>query len=243
VRCALITGGSRGIGRAIALQLAKDHHLHVLINYSNDTVAAEHTLQQIINAGFSGELLKFRVEDRMEVKDCLNSWEQNNTDKFVQVLVNNAGIAKDGLFIWMPEKNWDDVIAVSLKGFFNVTQHVMRQMMKNKTGRIINISSVSGLRGVPGQANYSAAKAGITGATKSLAQELAKMNITVNAVAPGFIDTQMLKDLGMEKYGKAIPMERTGKPEEVAHLVSFLASDKASYITGEVININGGLYS
>jgi len=135
------------------------------------------------------------------------------------------------------------VIAVSLKGLFNVTQHVIRQMLKNKSGRIINISSISGLRGVAGQTNYSTAKAGVIGATKSLANELAKMNITVNAIAPGFINTNMLSNLDMEKYVKTIPMQRVGEPEEVAHLVSFLASGKASYITGEVININGGLYS
>jgi 3-oxoacyl-[acyl-carrier protein] reductase len=243
VNCALITGGSRGIGRAIALQLAKDHQLHILINYSADSAAAQETLDKIMNEGGSAELLKFHVEDRAEAEGSLAGWQQNNPDKFIQVLVNNASIAKDGLFMWMPENNWDDVIAVSLKGLFNVTQHVIRQMMKNKTGRIINISSISGLRGVAGQANYSTAKAGIIGATKSLAQELAKMNITVNAVAPGFINTEMIKNLDMEKYTKAIPLARVGEPEEVAHLVSFLASEKASYITGEVININGGLYS
>jgi 3-oxoacyl-[acyl-carrier protein] reductase len=243
VNCALITGGSRGIGRAIALQLAMDHQLHILINYSADTAAAQETLDKIMNEGGSAELLRFHVEDRAEAESSLAGWQQNNPDKFIQVLVNNASIAKDGLFMWMPENNWDDVIAVSLKGLFNVTQHVIRQMMKNKTGRIINISSISGLRGVAGQANYSAAKAGIIGATKSLAQELAKMNITVNAVAPGFINTEMIKNLNMEKYTKSVPMARVGEPEEVAHLVSFLASDKASYITGEVININGGLYS
>jgi 3-oxoacyl-[acyl-carrier protein] reductase len=243
VNCALITGGSRGIGRAIALQLAKDHQLHILINYSADSAAAQETLDKIMNEGGSAELLKFHVEDRAEAEGSLAGWQQNNPDKFIQVLVNNASIAKDGLFMWMPENNWDDVIAVSLKGLFNVTQHVIRQMMKNKTGRIINISSISGLRGVAGQANYSTAKAGIIGATKSLAQELAKMNITVNAVAPGFINTEMIKNLDMEKYTKAIPLARAGEPEEVAHLVSFLASEKASYITGEVININGGLYS
>lgn len=243
MNCALITGGSRGIGRAIALQLAKDHQLHILINYSADTAAAQETLDKIMSEDGSAELLKFHVEDRSEVESSLAGWQQNNPDKFIQVLVNNASIAKDGLFMWMPENNWDDVIAVSLKGLFNVTQHVIRQMMKNKTGRIINISSISGLRGVAGQANYSTAKAGIIGATKSLAQELAKMNITVNAVAPGFINTEMIKNLDMEKYTKAVPMARVGEPEEVAHLVSFLASDKASYITGEVININGGLYS
>jgi 3-oxoacyl-[acyl-carrier protein] reductase len=243
VNCALITGGSRGIGRAIALQLAKDHQLHILINYSADTVAARETLDKIMNEGGSAELLQFHVEDRAETQSSLGAWQQNNPDKFIHVLVNNASIAKDGLFIWMPENNWDDVIAVSLKGLFNVTQQVIRQMIKNKAGRIINISSVSGLRGVAGQANYSTAKAGIIGATKSLAQELAKMNITVNAVAPGFINTEMIKNLDLDKYTKAIPMARVGEPEEVAHLVSFLASDKASYITGEVININGGLYS
>lgn len=243
MNCALITGGSRGIGRAIALQLAKDHQLHILINYSADTAAAQETLDKIMSEDGSAELLKFHVEDRSEVESSLAGWQQNNPDKFIQVLVNNASIAKDGLFMWMPENNWDDVIAVSLKGLFNVTQHVIRQMMKNKTGRIINISSISGLRGVAGQANYSTAKAGIIGATKSLAQELAKMNITVNAVAPGFINTEMIKNLDMEKYTKAVPMARVGEPAEVAHLVSFLASNKASYITGEVININGGLYS
>jgi 3-oxoacyl-[acyl-carrier protein] reductase len=243
VNCALVTGGSKGIGRAIAVQLAKDHHLHILINYSDDTVAAEDTFNKIINEGGSAELLKFHVENRIEVDSSLSRWQQNNPGNFIRVLINNAGIAKDGLFMWMPENNWDYVIAVSLKGLFNVTQHVVRQMMKNKTGRIINMSSVSGLRGVAGQANYSTAKAGIIGATKSLAQELAKMNITVNAVAPGFINTEMLKSLDIEKYIKAIPIGRIGEPEEVAQLVSFLASDRASYITGEVININGGLYS
>jgi 3-oxoacyl-[acyl-carrier protein] reductase len=243
VNCALITGGSKGIGQAIAVQLAKDHNLHILINYSSDTVAATETVEKIMRDGGSAELLKFHVEDKTEVENSLNSWQQNNAAKFISVLVNNAGIAKDGLFMWMPEHNWDDVIAVSLKGLFNVTQHVVRGMMKNKKGRIINISSISGVKGVAGQVNYSTAKAGVIGATKSLAQEFAKMNITVNAVAPGFINTAMLKGLNAEKYIKSIPAGRIGEPDEVAHLVSFLASDKASYITGEVINVNGGLYS
>ena len=243
MNCALITGGSKGIGRAIALQLARDHALHILINYGSDTATARETMNAIISAGGSSELLQFKVEDKEATDQALDKWQQENPGKFIRVLVNNAGIARDGLFMWMPQDNWDDVIAVSLKGLFNVTQHVIRQMMKNKSGRIINISSISGLKGVAGQTNYSTAKAGIIGATKSLANELAKMNITVNAVAPGFINTNMLKNLDMEKYLKTIPMQRIGEPEEVAHLVSFLASDKASYITGEVININGGLYS
>ena len=145
--------------------------------------------------------------------------------------------------MWMQENSWNEVIDIALKGLFNVTQNVLREMMKNKKGRIINISSISGLTGVAGQTNYSAAKAGIIGATKSLAKEVGRMNITVNAVAPGFINTAMLKGLDMEKFVKAIPVGRVGKPEEVAHLVSFLASEKSSYITGEVINVNGGLYS
>ena len=243
MNCALITGASKGIGRAIALQLAKDHSLHILINYSSDTIAAQDTLDTICREGGSGELLKFNVQDKSAVDNAIAGWQQNNPEKFIKVLVNNAGITKDGLFMWMPENNWDDVIAVSLKGLFNVTQNVIRQMMKNKTGRIINISSISGLRGVPGQTNYSTAKAGIIGATKALAQEVAKMNITVNAVAPGFINTAMIKNIDMEKYIKVIPVGRIGEPEEVAHVVSFLADEKSSYITGEVINVNGGLYS
>jgi 3-oxoacyl-[acyl-carrier protein] reductase len=243
VNCALITGGSKGIGRAIALQLSKDLGLHILINYSSDANAAQETLDKIRSAGGSGELLKFNVKDKSAVDASITAWMENNPEKFIKVLVNNAGITKDGLFMWMPETNWDDVIAVSLKGLFNVTQNVIRQMMKNKSGRIINISSISGLRGVPGQTNYSTAKAGIIGATKALAQEVAKMNITVNSVAPGFINTALIKNIDMEKYIKVIPAGRIGEPEEVAHLVSFLASEKSSYITGEVINVNGGLYS
>lgn len=243
MNCALVTGASKGIGKSIALQLAKDHDLQILLNYSSDTSAAQETLNEIRKIGGTGELLKFNVVEKSEVDKVLTDWFDNNPKKIIKVLVNNAGITKDGLFIWMPEDNWDDVINVCLKGLFNVTQIVIKQMMKNKFGRIINISSISGLRGTPGQINYSAAKAGIIGATKSLAQEVAKMNITVNAVAPGFINTAMLDNIDIEKYMKLIPAGRVGEPEEVAHLVSFLASDKSSYITGEVINVNGGLYS
>ncbi len=243
MNCALITGASKGIGQAIALQIAKDHHLHILINYSSDNNAAQETLDKICSEGGGGELLKFKVEDKSEVDKAIAGWQKSNPEAFIKVLVNNAGITKDGLFMWMPESSWDDVIAVSLKGMFNVTQNVIRQMMRNKTGRIINISSISGMRGVPGQTNYSTAKAGIIGATKALAQEVAKMNITVNAVAPGFINTAMIENIDVEKYTKLIPAGRIGEAEEVAHLVSFLASEKSAYITGEVININGGLYS
>ena len=241
--CALITGGSRGIGRAAALQLAKDHGLHILLNYSSDTTAAEDTLAAIRAAGGSGELLKFHVQDKAEADGILSEWQQQHADSFIRVLVNNAGITHDGLFMWMPENHWDEVLAVSLKGAYNITQQVIRKMLHNKWGRIINLSSVSGLKGVAGQTNYSAAKAGVTGLTKALAQEVARMNITVNAVAPGFIDTDMVKDMDMKNYLPLIPAGRMGRPEEVAHVISFLASPQSSYITGQVIHVNGGLYS
>ena len=173
----------------------------------------------------------------------LEQWKESNPDKFISVLVNNAGITDDKLFIWMQENDWDSVIDVTLKGMYNVTQQVIRPMLHKRTGRIINISSLSGLKGIAGQTNYSAAKAGLIGATKALAQEVAKRNITVNAIAPGFIHTAMVNETEIEKYLPLIPAGRIGQPEEVAHLVSFLASDRSAYITGEVININGGLYS
>ena len=243
MNCALITGASKGIGRAIALQLARDHQLHVLINYSTDTAAALEALENLKAEGGTGELVQFNVANRNEVVTALSGWQQKNPEGFIKVLVNNAGIAKDSLFMWMKEDDWDQVIDTSLKGMFNVTQAVIREMMKRKMGRIINISSLSGLRGVAGQTNYSAAKAGLVGATKSLAQEVGRMNITVNAVAPGFINTTMVEQVNLESYMKAIAVGRVGEADEVAHLVSFLASDKSSYITGEVINVNGGLFS
>ena len=242
MKCALITGGSKGIGKAIALQLFKDHGLHILINYSSDTQSAKDTLDEIIEMGGTGEFLKFKVQDKKAVDEAIENWQKENPKKVISVLVNNAGVAKDGLLMWMSEGDWDDVIAVSLKGMFNVTRSIIRHMLKKRSGRIINISSLSGMKGLPGQMNYSAAKAGLIGATKSLAQEVAKRNITVNAVAPGFIKTDMTEEID-ERYLQLIPLGRVGEPEEIAHLVSFLASKNASYITGEVININGGLYS
>jgi 3-oxoacyl-[acyl-carrier protein] reductase len=242
MNCALITGASKGIGKAIALQLSKDHGLHILINYSSDTEAAIQTLETINKAGGTGELFKFKVQDKEEVSQMIENWQKENPKKVISVLVNNAGISKDGLLMWMSENDWDDVIAVSLKGLFNVTKSIIRNMLRKRYGRIINISSLSAMKGLPGQMNYSAAKAGLIGATKSLAQEVAKRNITVNAVAPGFIKTDMTEEID-QRYLPLIPMGRVGEPEEIAHLVSFLASKNASYITGEVININGGLYS
>jgi 3-oxoacyl-[acyl-carrier protein] reductase len=181
--CALVTGASRGLGRAIAVQLAKDHGLHILVNYSSNQAAAEETLAEIQAAGGSGELLPFNVQTKVEVDKALNGWREKNEDKFISVLVNNAGITRDGLFMWMPEKDWDDVLNISTKGLFNVTQNAIQQMLRKRSGRIINIASVSGMKGVAGQTNYSAAKGAIISATKALAQEVAKRKITVNAVA------------------------------------------------------------
>lgn len=243
MNCALVTGASRGLGRAIAIQLAKDHGLFILVNYSSNESAAEETLAEIKENGGDGEILQFNVQTKTEVDEALNGWKEKNSEKFISVLVNNAGITRDGLFMWMPEKDWDDVLNTSTKGLFNVTQNVIQQMLRKRTGRIINIASVSGLKGVAGQTNYSAAKGAMIACTKALAQEVAKRKITVNAVAPGFITSDMTKDLNEDELKQMIPMNRFGKAEEVAHLVSFLASDKASYITGEVININGGIYS
>lgn len=240
---ALVTGASRGIGKAIALQLAKDHNFFILLNYSSNEKAAQETLEEIKKQGGNGELIPFNVQNKSEVDAALNSWQEKNKDKYISVLVNNAGITRDGLFMWMPEKDWDDVLNISVKGMFNVTQNLLQPMLRKRYGRIINVVSLSGLKGVPGQTNYSAAKGAVIAATKALAQEVAKRNVTVNAVAPGFIKSDMTAGLDEKEFSKLVPLQRFGKPEEVAHLVSFLASEKAAYITGEIVNINGGIYS
>lgn len=243
MNCALITGASRGLGRAIALQLAIDHGLYILVNYASNQEAAKKTLELIQKAGGNGELLRFDVRNKTEVDQTLQTWKDINPDKSISVLVNNAGITRDGLLMWMPEKDWDDVLDIAVKGMFNVTQNVIQQMLRKRTGRIINVASLSGLKGVPGQFNYSAAKGAMIAATRSLAQEVAKRNITVNAVAPGFIRSDMTQEIDPNQIKQMVPMGRIGEPEEVAHVVSFLVSNKASYITGEVININGGIHS
>lgn len=243
MNCALITGASRGLGRAIALQLAIDHGLYILVNYASNQEAAEETLELIQKAGGNGELLRFDVRNKTEVDQTLQTWKDINPDKSISVLVNNAGITRDGLLMWMPEKDWDDVLDIAVKGMFNVTQNVIQQMLRKRTGRIINVASLSGLKGVPGQFNYSAAKGAMIAATRSLAQEVAKRNITVNAVAPGFIRSDMTQEIDPNQIKQMVPMGRIGEPEEVAHVVSFLVSNKASYITGEVININAGIHS
>ena len=242
MKAALITGASRGLGRAIAIQLSNDLGLHILINYSSNETAAQETLETIHKNGGTAELLQFDVKNNEEVKNKVNNWMENNPNSNIEVLVNNAGITRDNLFPWVSEKDWDDVINTSVKGMYNCTQAVISKMLRNRSGRIINIASLSGLKGVPGQTNYSAAKGAMIAATKALSQEIAKRNITVNAIAPGFIISDMTSDLNEAELKKMVPANRFGKAEEVAYLASFLASEKAAYITGEVININGGIY-
>ncbi len=243
IKYALVTGGSRGIGKAICVQLAKDSEYKIIINYRGNKEAALDTLSQVEALGAKGELLQFDVANSEEVTRTLDNWHETNKNGVIEVIVNNAGITKDNLFMWMKREDWNSVIDTSLNGFFNVTNHLIQKLLVNRYGRIINMVSVSGLKGTAGQTNYSAAKGAVIGATKALAQEVAKRKITVNAVAPGFIASDMTTDLDENELKKMIPVNRFGKVEEVAHLVSFLASDKASYITGEVVNINGGIYS
>ena len=239
---ALVTGASRGIGRAIALKLAS-MDFHVILNYRSNKDQAEEVMQEIINLGGSAELLAFDVSDGKDVTAALDQWKAENSDSVIQILVNNAGITQDALMVFMEKEHWKNVIDTNLNGFFNVTSALLRDMVVSKYGRIINIVSISGLKGTAGQTNYSASKGGIIAATKALAQEVAKKKITVNAVAPGFIVSDMTEGLPVKELKKMVPVNRFGQPEEVAELVGFLASDKSSYITGEVININGGLYS
>ena len=216
---------------------------YVLINYKSNTEEANNTLQLVKEAGSDGELLQFDVADKESIKEVLDSWINANEDKDIEVLVNNAGIRDDSLMVWLKDEQWDSVINTSLNSFFYVTRLVLDSMMLNRYGRIVNVVSLSGLKGLPGQTNYSAAKAGVIGATKALAQEVGRSGITVNAVAPGFIKTDMTDGLDEKELKRTIPVNRFGLPEEVASAVGFLASKEASYITGEVLSINGGLYS
>jgi len=243
MKCALVTGGSRGIGRAVCLKLT-DMGYYILVNYKGNEIEAGKTLSLIQEKGGKGELLRFDVSDKAAIQKVLGGWIETNSDKIIEVLVNNAGIKEDGLLMWMKDDQWDSVIRTSLDGFFYVTRLVLNGgMLLKKFGRIINIVSLSGLKGLPGQTNYSAAKAGVIGATKALAQEVGRRGITVNAIAPGFIKTDMTVSLNEKEMKAMIPVQRFGEPEEVAHAVGFLASAEASYITAEVLSINGGLYS
>lgn len=239
----LVTGASRGIGRAICLRLAS-MNMPILINYNTNRSAAEETKSLIEDMGGQAELLPFDVSNQSEVEKAIQSWEESHPDDYISILVNNAGIRRDNVMFMMSDEEWHQVLDTTMNGFFYVTRRLLKHMMPRKRGgRIINIASLSGVKGLPGQTNYSAAKAALIGATKALAQEVAARSVTVNAIAPGFIETDMTKDLPEEELKKLIPVGRFGKPEEVAALVAFLASDDASYITGEVININGGLYT
>lgn len=237
---ALVSGGSGGIGAATCMQLARQGY-NLLIHYHSNRENAEAIANDVRNLNLEACLLQFNVADREETRKVLGDWIENNPDKSIDVLVNNAGIRKDNLLLWMRDEEWDQVLGVSLGGFYNITRMVVEGMIKRKQGRIINVVSLSGIKGLPGQTNYSAAKAAVIGATKALSQEVARRNITVNAVAPGFIDTGMTEDLNANEFNSMIPMRRFGRPEEVAEVIGFLASSGASYITGEVISVSGGL--
>jgi 3-oxoacyl-[acyl-carrier protein] reductase len=242
MKCALVTGGSGDIGKAICIKLAASG-FHVIVHYRSNIASAEGTLSLIKSAGGSGEICSFDVSDKVQVRSFCQSWKENNPDKYIGVLVNNAGTNADNLMVFMEDNQWESVINTNLNSFFYLTKALLTDMIMNKGGRIINIVSLSGQKGLPGQTNYSAAKAGVIGATKSLAQEIGKKNITVNAVSPGYIRTEMTKDLNEGELKKLVPLNRFGTPEEVAEVVDFLASEKASYITGAVIPVNGGLYT
>jgi 3-oxoacyl-[acyl-carrier protein] reductase len=242
MKCALVTGGSRGIGRAICYKMAAMGY-YVLVNYKGNIDEANNTLARIKADGGDGELLQFDVADKNDIQQKLGGWIETNTEKYIEVLINNAGVKDDGLMMWMKDEQWDSVLNTSLNGFFYVTRLVLNSMLVKKYGRIVNVVSLSGLKGLPGQVNYSAAKAGVIGATKALAQEVGRRGITVNAVAPGFIATDMTAGLDEKELKALVPLKRFGTPEEVAHAVGFLASPEAAYITAEVLSINGGLYS
>lgn len=231
------------MGRAIAQALAKDG-IPVIINYQSNSQASEETRQSILERGGKAELMPFDVKNEEAVATAIDQWEENHPEDYIAYLVNNAGIRRDNVMFMMPTQDWHAVIDTSLNGFYYVTKRLLPKMMARKHGgRIVNMASLSGLKGMAGQTNYSAAKAALIGATKALAQEVAPRGVTVNAVAPGFIETDMTKDLPQEQLKALVPMKRFGTPEEVAALVAFLCSDMAGYITGEVVSINGGLYT
>ena len=239
---ALVTGGSRGIGREICLMLARSGY-YVLINYRSNADEAQRTLEGVRAAGGDGETLRFDVAAGEETAAAIAAWQERHKGAVIEVVVNNAGIRSDTLMMWMEPQQWHSVVDTGLGGFYNVTRPLLKDMLVKRFGRIVNIVSLSGIKGLPGQTNYSAAKGGVIAATKALAQEVAKKGVTVNAIAPGFVRTDMTADLDEAELKKQIPAGRFCEPAEVADLAMFLISDKASYITGEVISINGGLYT
>ncbi len=236
----LVTGGSRGIGRAVCVKMAS-LGWNVLINYASNAARAQETLDAVRAFGVQAELLPFDVTDAAAVSAAIGGWQAAHPEDYIAALVNNAGVRDDDLLIWMEPDAWRKVLSTTLDGFYNVTRAVLQPMVLSKWGRIVNMASLSGLKGLPGQANYSAAKGGLIAATKALAQEVARKKVTVNAVAPGFIRTDMVEGLDESELRKTIPAARFGEPEEVAALVAFLLSEEAAYITGECIGIDGGL--
>jgi len=239
---ALVTGGSRGIGKAICLRLA-DMGYNIIINYTSNDEEAQKTQELIKAKGVDAQLMKFDVSKQADVDANVEKWISDNKDHSISVLVNNAGIRKDNLMVFLGPEEWHRVLDITVDGFYYVTRHVVKSMVSKRKGRIVNIVSLSGLKGMPGQTNYSASKGAIIAATKSLAQEVGKRGITVNAVAPGFIKTDMTQDINEADYKAMVPMNRFGEPEEVAGVVAFLVGKDSSYVTGQVISVNGGLYS
>ena len=239
---ALVTGGSRGIGKAICLRLA-DMGYHIIINYTTNDEEALKTQALIKEKGVDAQLMKFDVSVTADADSHIETWIKEHTEDTISVLVNNAGIRKDNLLVFISPDDWHRVLDITVDGFYNVTRHIVKSMLSKRKGRIVNIVSLSGLKGMPGQTNYSASKGAIIAATKALAQEVGKRGITVNAVAPGFIKTDMTQDINEADYKAMVPMNRFGEPEEVAGVVAFLVGKDSSYVTGQVISVNGGLYS
>ena len=237
-KVALITGASKGIGQAICVELAKCGY-HIVVNYKSDNKGASQTLEMVKNEGSDGQIMQFDVANYDETQDAMDDIFKSFAS--IDVLINNAGITADGLFILMPRKDWQAVIDISLSGFYNVTKPVLEKMIQQRRGAVVSIASIAGLVGNRGQANYSAAKAGLIGASRSVASEVARLGIRVNVVAPGLIETDMIKNAPVENIKTLIPMARIGQPQEIARVVRFLCSDDASYVTGQVISVNGGM--